>query len=105
MKAPLPGPPKRDLALAAAISQLDDAALIGLRELAAFLGLSEATLKRPETRNKLGLSEPLPGCRHLRWRLGTVRALGGNAGAPKIGRPSKAVQMARAVDPNRQQHT
>jgi len=92
----------RDLSLAIAVSQLDDAARVGVREVAAFFGVSPLTLKRPEARKALGLGEPIAGSRHLKWTVGELRAAATRAdrhAPPKrqTGRPTKAQQIERAA--------
>lgn len=90
---------RRDLNLAIAVSQLDDAARVGIREVAAFFDVSPLTLKRAKARTALGLGEPLAGSRHLKWTMGEVRAAAAlaehRAPVKKIGRPTKEQQLAR----------
>jgi hypothetical protein len=92
----------RDLALAVAVSQLDDAARVGIREVAAFFSVSPLTLKRPEARRALGIGEPLEGSRHLKWTMADLRRTAATIEprqprpAKKIGRPTKAEQMRKS---------
>ncbi|MDR3453017.1 MAG: hypothetical protein P4L96_09460 [Rhodoferax sp.] len=94
----------RDFDLAAKVARLPDSFLIGPPEISSITGFAVSSLRNPAQRARLGMPEPL-AIRHLRWSLGSIRDwLGGPAlmetagtdDTKKIGRPTKATQVAIA---------
>lgn len=64
---------ERNYDLAERLSRLGDDTLIGVEEVSALTGFSSVTIQQRRAR---GLPDPIPGLNRLRWRLGTIRAIG-----------------------------
>jgi len=64
---------ERNYDLAERLSKLGDDVLIGVEEVSALTGFAAITIQQRRAR---GLPDPIPGLHKLRWRLGTIRALG-----------------------------
>jgi hypothetical protein len=68
---------KRDWQLLEHLSKLSDDVLIGVEEAAALTAFAAVSIRQRRVKN---FPAPIPGLRHLRWRIGQIRAWGKGEG-------------------------
>lgn len=106
-----PGRFARNFALAECVANLSPGVLIGIEEAVAFTGFPPSSLRNPRQRAAIAFPEPLEGLgRHLKWTAGSIQRWshsfekifttkgekGNRTTKPKLGAPSKSIQVARA---------
>lgn len=95
---------KRDWELLDKLSRLRDDDFIGVNEAAALTNFAPVSIRQRRVKN---FPPPLPGLRHLRWKIGQIRAWGNEVTATVQGTqasPATAKDAATATPKARAKH-